>query len=82
MSSDKKSAGFEATLEKLQAVVKKMEGGELSLDESLAQFEEGVKLTRECQSQLTAAEQKIEQLITVTPDGKAETQAFNPSQRG
>jgi exodeoxyribonuclease VII small subunit len=51
---------FEAALEKLQVSVKKLESGELSLEEALKQFEEGIQLTRICQEYLTAAEHKIE----------------------
>ncbi len=53
---------FEVALERLQVSVKKLESGELSLEDSLKQFEEGVKLTRICQEYLKAAEQKIEVL--------------------
>lgn len=71
---------FEASLEELQAVVKRLESGELSLDQALQQFELGVKLTRTCQERLVAAEQKVEQLIKIGADGKVETQSF-PSGR-
>ena len=58
----KKSYPFEASLDKLEKLVEKMEGGDLSLEESLKVFEEGVKLTRECQQALTLAEQKVKML--------------------
>ena len=58
----KKSYPFEASLDKLEKIVEKMEGGDLSLEESLKVFEEGVKLTRECQQALTLAEQKVKML--------------------
>ena len=54
---------FEAALEKLQISVKKLESGELSLEESLRLFEEGVRLTRVCQEHLQAAEQRVELLM-------------------
>lgn len=53
---------FEAALEELEALVEKMEAGELSLEDSLAAFERGVKLTRHCQSSLKAAELKVKVL--------------------
>ncbi len=53
---------FEASLEALEALVEELEGGELSLEASLAAFERGVKLTRECQQALQAAELKVKQL--------------------
>ncbi|TNF80500.1 MAG: exodeoxyribonuclease VII small subunit [Gammaproteobacteria bacterium] len=53
---------FETALEELESLVKKMETGELSLEDSLAAFERGVKLTRHCQSSLKAAELKVKVL--------------------
>lgn len=53
---------FEAALEELESLVEKMETGELSLEDSLAAFERGVKLTRHCQSSLKAAELKVKVL--------------------
>jgi len=58
----KKKESFESQLAQLQALVKKLEQGELSLDESLAAFEQGVKLTRACQKILAEAEQKVKVL--------------------
>ncbi|MAM81469.1 MAG: exodeoxyribonuclease VII small subunit [Gammaproteobacteria bacterium] len=59
----KKSYPFEASLEKLEKLVETMEDGDLTLEESLTIFEEGVKLTRECQQALADAEQKVKILI-------------------
>ncbi len=59
----KKSYPFEASLEKLEKLVETMEDGDLTLEESLRIFEEGVKLTRECQQALADAEQKVKVLI-------------------
>ena len=59
----KKSYPFEASLDKLEKLVEKMEVGDLTLEESLKIFEEGVKLTRECQQALADAEQKVKLLI-------------------
>jgi exodeoxyribonuclease VII small subunit len=53
---------FENALEELESLVEKMETGELSLEDSLAAFERGVKLTRHCQSSLKAAELKVKVL--------------------
>jgi len=63
MTSRKKTASFEQSLTDLESLVSKMETGDLSLDESLGAFEEGVKLTRECQKMLDEAEQKV-QILT------------------
>lgn len=54
---------FEAALEELEALVERMESGELSLDESLAAFERGIRLTRRCQQALTDAEQRVQALL-------------------
>ena len=58
-----KSYPFEESLEKLERLVERMEQGDLSLEDSLKTFEEGIKLTRECQQALTKAEQKVKMLI-------------------
>ncbi len=50
---------FEQDLEQLENLVSKMESGKLSLEESLKAFETGVTLAKQCQTVLTAAEQKI-----------------------
>ncbi len=47
-----------------------MESGELTLEESLQAFEQGVKLTRECQQALTQAEQKVRILLDQDPEGE------------
>ncbi len=47
----------------LEQVVEQLEGGDLSLDASLKQFEKGVKLSRNCQAALTDAEQKVQVLM-------------------
>ncbi len=59
----KKSYPFEASIEKLEKLVEKMEDGDLTLEESLKVFEEGVKLTRKCQQALVDAEQKVRVLM-------------------
>jgi exodeoxyribonuclease VII small subunit len=53
---------FETALKKLEELVKKLEGGELSLDDSLKAFEEGVKLAGFCSTKLNEAEKRIEVL--------------------
>ena len=68
---------FEKKLKRLEDIVEKMEAGELSLDDSMKLFEEGVKLSRECQSQLSQAEQKVKVLLSVDPDGKAVVRDFD-----
>lgn len=55
----KKEIDFEAALKQLEALVHRMENQTLSLEESLACFEEGVTLTKHCQKALQEAEQKV-----------------------
>jgi exodeoxyribonuclease VII small subunit len=54
---------FEKSLKELETLVAKMEQGNLSLEESLRDFERGVQLTRACQQALKEAEQKVEILL-------------------
>lgn len=54
---------FETSLAQLEKLVARMESGELGLEESLKAFEEGVKLTRQCQETLSAAQQKVQLLM-------------------
>jgi exodeoxyribonuclease VII small subunit len=60
---------FEEALEELEKVVERLESGELSLDDSLAAFEEGVRLVKFCNQKLTEVEKKIE-LLVKDKDGK------------
>lgn len=74
-----KEPTFETAIEQLQSTVKKLESGELSLEDSLRQFEEGVKLTRVCQEYLAVAEQRVEILMKMNADGQPVTQPFSNS---
>ena len=58
-----KNQTFETSLAELEKIVKKLEDGDLSLEESLKLFEEGVRLSRECQERLNKAERRIEMLL-------------------
>lgn len=53
---------FEESIEKLEEIVRQLEKGELTLEDSLKQFEKGINLARRCQDVLQQAEQKIETL--------------------
>jgi exodeoxyribonuclease VII small subunit len=55
--------GFEAALAELEARVKRLEGGDLPLDDALRVFEEGVTLAQRCHDHLEAAEQRVSQLV-------------------
>lgn len=74
MPEKKQGFAFEQSLSELDALVQKMESGDLSLEQSLKAFEQGVKLTRECQQALVQAEQKVQQLLE--NNGQLEVQPF------
>ena len=57
------SPDFETSLGELEALVERLERGELPLEEALKDFERGVQLTRQCQGALTDAQQKVEILL-------------------
>jgi exodeoxyribonuclease VII small subunit len=64
MSKKQQSLGkLEDTLVELEQLVARLEEGELPLDQALKEFERGIRLTRQCQSVLKEAEQKIEILL-------------------
>ncbi|MFY9607506.1 MAG: exodeoxyribonuclease VII small subunit [Blastocatellia bacterium] len=60
---------FESSLEELERIVQQLEGGDLPLDRSLELFEQGVRLSRECQKRLDEAERKIEILLKGSDGG-------------
>lgn len=60
---DSQSFDFEASLNELEKLVDALEHGELSLEQSLQDFERGINLTRACQSALTDAQQKVQILL-------------------
>lgn len=61
----KKEVTFENALERLENIVASLESGEAPLDESLALFEEGVKLVKLCNNKLEGAEKAVKQLVNV-----------------
>ena len=63
---------FESALEKLEALVARLEKGELSLEDSLKQYETGVALTRRCQEILDKAQQRVEELGNLDDESSAE----------
>lgn len=68
---------FEVALRDLEERVRKLDSGELPLEEALRLFEQGVGLVRECQELLDSAERRIVEL-TETPQGIAETEQRTP----
>lgn len=61
---------FEEALRALEDVVRKLEGGEVPLEESIGLYERGEALRRHCQARLDAAQARIEKIVQ-GPDGKA-----------
>ncbi|MGQ9634775.1 MAG: exodeoxyribonuclease VII small subunit [Bryobacteraceae bacterium] len=78
-SSAPSLAGFEASLEELERIVKELESGDLPLEKALALFEKGIELSTACRRQLLEAQTKVEILLKkrngeiqpeTFPDGK------------
>ena len=74
--SDENQLDFEAALSELEQLVDRMEKGELTLEDALKDFERGVELTRECQTALNNAEQKVQQLVD--ENGQIQLIPFEP----
>ena len=70
------AADFEHSLDELEQLVAKMEGGELSLDDSLASFERGIGLYRHCQQALEQAELRVRLLLD--PEAPDSAEPFEP----
>ena len=62
---------FEQSLSELEALVQKLEQGDVPLEDALKTFERGVALTRQCQTALRTAQQKVEVLLA--PSGKSDS---------
>ncbi|MFQ6574999.1 exodeoxyribonuclease VII small subunit [Pseudomonas sp. UM16] len=78
MARKKASIDFEQSLADLQVLVERLENGELSLEDSLTAFEQGISLTRDCQSALVQAEQKVQVLLE--RDGELKAEPFDAEQ--
>jgi exodeoxyribonuclease VII small subunit len=72
-----KKIDFEGSLAQLEELVEQLEAGDLSLEKSMEAFEKGVTLTRECQTALKAAEQKVQLLME--KNGEPVAEAFEAS---
>lgn len=77
MAEKNEKLDFEKTMENLEKIVEGLEGGDLTLDQALKKYEEGVSLVRACQSKLTEAEKKIE-VLTKALDGSFKKEPFDP----
>ncbi len=76
-----KKPRFEETLKRLEEIVGRLEDGDLSIDESLKLFEEGVKLSRQCNRILEDAERRIEVLVK-DENGTKKVKPFIPVDAG
>lgn len=61
--------GFDATMDRIEALVERLDNGDLSLEESLEAFEEGMKLVKKAEGVLEKAEQKVEILVSGAREG-------------
>ncbi len=69
---------FEASLAELEEIVGKLEDGDMPLEESLALFEQGIRLSRDCRDRLTKAERRIE-ILMQDSDGNLVPAEIEPS---
>ena len=69
-TKDTPAFDFEKSVEELEQLVGRMEQGDLTLEQSLKEFERGVELTRHCQKALQEAEQKVEILLKKSADAE------------
>ena len=70
-----KEMSFEEAIEKLEEITSALEGGDLSLDQAMARYEEGVKLAAVCQARLDSARRKIEMMVK-GKDGRMKLKPF------
>ena len=75
MAQEPKEIPFETALKKLETIVENLENGDLSLEDALKQYEEGVKMADICSKRLSEAEKKIE-ILMKTNAGKFKTVPF------
>ncbi len=67
---------FEASMKRLETIVEELESGELSLEDSIARYEEGVKLSRGLTARLDDAEKRIERLVESDGSDTPHTEAM------
>ena len=79
VEAEARPAGFEAQLASLERIVRELERGDLPLERSLELFEQGVRLSRECQERLNEAERRIEVLLR-SGDGSTTTLEFGANE--
>ena len=76
LPSDTPAVPFEQALSELERILRELEDGTISLEESLARYERGVGLLRQCYGQLRDAEQRVKQLAGLAEDGTPDLRTF------
>lgn len=79
--SEREELSFEEALERLEKIVNKLESGDLGLEESLNDFERGIKLSKLCSQTLQEAEEKVEMIIE-NEAGDLEVEPYNLEREG
>jgi exodeoxyribonuclease VII small subunit len=82
--AEEEAPSFEVALERLETIVEELEGGSLSLEESIARYEEGMRLSRRLTQTLDQAEQRIERLVEdegEEPDARPEPDESETTRR-
>ena len=74
-AEDIRNMSFEAALKELEDIVRRLEGGDTSLDEAIEVYERGAKLKQHCEAKLKDAKARVER-ISVSADGTVETAPF------
>ncbi len=73
----KKTINLEKSLAELAALVEELESGDLPLEQAMKKFEDGIKLTRNCQAALKEAEQRVE-ILLANEGGESTLEPFDP----
>jgi exodeoxyribonuclease VII small subunit len=76
LKTDPSNQNFESALQELESVVEQLESGDLSLEDSLAAFEKGVRLVKYCNQKLTEVEAKVE-LLLKDSEGRLQLKRLN-----
>ncbi len=79
-ASESKGDGFDERLGRLEELVAELEGGELSLEDAMERFGEGVKLLGACRESLSAYEERVEELSAEAETGLAELRGEDPEE--
>jgi exodeoxyribonuclease VII small subunit len=76
LPADIAAMSFEDALAELEQIVRRLEAGQVKLDEAIQSYERGAQLKQHCEQQLNAAQQRIER-ITIGPDGAISAEPAN-----